>query len=175
MITIRNEQACDVAPREALLDRAMGKIKRRRKTSERLRSGRIPADGLAFVAADGERIVGTIRLWTIACASGETALLLGPMAVATDYRNRGIGGALVNRATNAARDLGHRAVILVGDAPYYSRFGFTAEKTAAIILPGPVERERLLALELVPGALDGTCGMVTATGDLAQKTRARAA
>jgi len=175
MTTIRDEQASDVAAREALLDRAMGKIKRRRKTSERLRSGRIPADGLAFVAVDADRIVGTIRLWNIACESGEAALLLGPMAVATDCRNRGIGGALVNHATDAARALGHRAIILVGDAPYYSRFGFTAEKTTAILLPGPVERQRLLALELVPGALDGAQGMVAATGELAQKARARAA
>src|SRR5450631_607381 len=147
MITIRTEQASDVAARETLLDKAMGKIKRRRKTSERLRSGRVPADGLAFVAVDGGRIVGTIRLWNIACESGEAALLLGPMAVATDCRNRGIGGALVRHAADAAKALGYRAIILVGDAPYYNRFGFTAEKTAAIRLPGPVERHRLLALE----------------------------
>jgi predicted N-acetyltransferase YhbS len=175
MITIRDEQVSDFGAREALLDRAMGKIKRRRKTSERLRSGRIPADKLAFVAVDGDRIVGTIRLWNIVCESGEAALLLGPMAVAIDYRNRGIGGALVNHATGAAKALGHRAVILVGDAPYYSRFGFTAEKTEAFLMPGPVERERLLALELAPGALDAACGMVAATGDIAQKARARAA
>jgi predicted N-acetyltransferase YhbS len=175
MITIRDEQASDVVAREALLDNAMGKTKRRRKTSERLRSGRIPADGLAFVAVEGDCIVGTIRLWNIACESGEAALLLGPMAVATDCRNRGIGGALMNHAADAAKAMGHRAVILVGDAPYYSRFGFTAEKTTAILLPGPVERQRLLALELVPGALDAACGMVAATGELAQKARARAA
>jgi predicted N-acetyltransferase YhbS len=134
MITIRNERTADIAAREALLDKAMGKIKRRRKTSERLRSGRLPADGLAFVATDGERIVGSARLWNIGAESGEAALLLGPMAVASDCRNRGIGGALVRRAVDAARSLGHRAIILVGDAPYYSRFGFTADKTAA----GPI-------------------------------------
>ena len=100
MITIRDEQASDVAAREALLDRAMGKIKRRRKTSERLRSGRIPADGLAFVAVNGDRVVGTIRLWNIACESGKAALLLGPMAVATDCRNRGIGAILKSEASH---------------------------------------------------------------------------
>jgi predicted N-acetyltransferase YhbS len=164
MTTIRHEQASDTAAREALLDRAMGKIKRRRKTSERLRAGRLPAEGLAFVAADGERVVGTVRLWNIACESGEAALLLGPMAVAPDCRNCGIGGALVRHAVAEARRLGHRAVILVGDAPYYSRFGFAADKMAAIQLPGPVERHRLLALELAPGALDSAQGMLRPAG-----------
>jgi len=175
MITIRDEQASDVAAREALLDRAMGKIKRRRKTSERLRSGRIPADGLAFVAVDGDRLVGTIRLWNIACEGGEAVLLLGPMAVATDCRNRGIGAALVRHAADAAKALGHEGVILVGDAPYYSRFGFTAEKTAGLRLPGPVERHRLLALELVPGALDAAQGMISATGRMPETAQTRAA
>jgi predicted N-acetyltransferase YhbS len=174
MITIRSERASDAAAREALLDQAFGKT-RRWKTSERLRAGRLPADGLAFVATDGKRVVGTARLWNIACASGEPALLLGPVAVEGSCRNRGIGAALVRHAVAEARRLGHRAVILVGDAPYYSRFGFTGEKTAAVLVPGPVERQRLLALELTPGALDAAHGMVAATGDLEQKARARAA
>ena len=167
MIKIRHEQTADIAAREALLDKAMGKIKRRRKTSERLRSGRMPAEALAFVATDGERIVGSVRLWNIGFESGEAALLLGPMAVASECRNRGIGGALVRHAVEAALRLGHRAIILVGDAPYYSRFGFTADKTAGVQLPGPVERDRLLALELVPGALDGASGMIAASGRVA--------
>ena len=175
MITIRHEQTSDIAAREALLDKAMGKIKRRRKTSERLRSGRLPADGLAFVATDGERIVGSVRLWNIGSESGEAALLLGPMAVASDCRNRGVGGALVRHAIDAARNLGHRAIILVGDAPYYSRFGFTADKTAAVQLPGPVERDRLLALELVPGSLDRASGMVAGTGQRVAMPEKRAA
>jgi predicted N-acetyltransferase YhbS len=175
MITIRDEQASDIAAREALLDKAMGKIKRRRKTSERLRSGRLPADGLAFVATDGERIVGSVRLWNIGCQSGEAALLLGPMAVASDCRNRGVGSALVRHAVNAAKNLGHQAIILVGDAPYYSRFGFAADKTASVQLPGPVERDRLLALELVPSSLDSAWGMVAATGQRVATPEKRAA
>jgi predicted N-acetyltransferase YhbS len=162
-----------MAAREALLDQAFGAT-RRRKTSERLRAGRLPADGLAFAATDGKRVVGTARLWNIACDSGQPALLLGPVAVEASCRNRGIGAALVRHAIRVARRLGHGAVILVGDAPYYSRFGFTAEKTASIRLPGPVERHRLLALELVPGALDGAQGMVTATGQLADRAASAA-
>jgi predicted N-acetyltransferase YhbS len=114
-------------------------------------------------------VVGTARLWNISCGSCDPALLLGPVVVESACRNRGIGAALVWHAVAEAHKLGHGAVILVGDAPYYSRFGFTAEKTAALRLPGPVERQRLLALELVPGALDAAHGMVSATGLLVQK------
>ena len=168
MISIRSERVSDMAAREALLDQAFGAT-RRRKTSERLRAGRLPAEGLAFVATDGKRVIGTARLWDIACETGQPALLLGPVAVEASCRNRGIGAALVRHAIRVARRLGHGAVILVGDAPYYSRFGFTAEKTAAIRLPGPVERHRLLALELVPGALDAAHGTAKATGQLVLK------
>ena len=68
-----------------------------------------------------------------------------------------------------ARALGHAAVLLVGDAPYYARFGFSAEAAAALMLPGPYERERFLAFELVPGALDGARGLVAATGAFGEK------
>jgi predicted N-acetyltransferase YhbS len=163
MISIRKERPPDAAAREALLDEAFGKF-RWRKSSQRLRDGRLPAEGLAFVAADGSRVVGTARLWNTKCGTGAPALLLGPVAVATDCRNRGIGAALVRRAIAAACRLGHRAIILVGDAPYYSRFGFSAEKTAGLRMPGPFERHRLLALELVPGALDGARGLLRPAG-----------
>ena len=73
------------------------------------------------------------------------------------------------------RKLGHGAVVLVGDAPYYSRFGFSAETAAALTMPGPFERHRLLALELAPGALDGASGLLRASGRLKQTRQARAA
>jgi predicted N-acetyltransferase YhbS len=174
MITIRKERPPDTAAREALLDQAFGDT-RYRKTSQRLRDGRLPADGLSLIAADGKRVVGTARLWNVACGSGQPALLLGPVAVESSCRNRGIGAALVRRAVAEAHRRGHGAVILVGDAPYYSRFGFAAEKTAALKLPGPYERHRLLALELVPAALSGASGLIRATGRTAQKPQARAA
>jgi predicted N-acetyltransferase YhbS len=161
MISIRKERATDVAAREALLDEAFG-INRWRKSSQRLRDGRSAPEGLSFVAADGKRVVGTARLWDIVWDTGRPALLLGPIAVAADYRNRGIGAALVRRALSAARRHGHRAIILVGDAPYYGRFGFSAAKTAALRMPGPFERQRLLGLELAPGALDGARGLLRA-------------
>jgi predicted N-acetyltransferase YhbS len=174
MIMIRNEQASDAEAREALLDQAFGK-NRRRKTSERLRSGRLPANELAFVAVDGKHVVGTARLWNIVCGSGQFALLLGPVAVEASCHNRGIGADLVRHALHAARQLGHGAVILVGDAPYYGRFGFTGDKMSHVQLPGPVERHRLLAIELEPGTLDSAQGMLSATGEPAQKPQRRAA
>jgi predicted N-acetyltransferase YhbS len=174
MITLRQERPADVEAREALLDQAFGET-RARKTSQRLREGRLPADGLSLIAADAKRVIGTARLWDIVCGTGQPALLLGPVAVTADCRNRGIGAALVRRALREARRFGHGAVILVGDAPYYSRFGFAGEKAAGLKLPGPFERHRLLALELVPGALDGAGGLLCATGQPAHKPRARAA
>jgi predicted N-acetyltransferase YhbS len=168
MVTIRHERVSDIAARESLLDNAFGDT-RYRKSSERLREGRLPADGLAFIAADGKRIVGTARMWDISCGNGAPVLLLGPVAVADDCRGQGIGTALVLKAVASTRRLGYRAIVLVGDAPYYGRFGFANEKTGALWMPGPFERHRLLALELNPGALDGARGLINATGRLAPK------
>jgi len=163
MISIRHERASDVAARETLLDQAFG-AGRRRKASERLREGRLPAQGLTLIAAEGKRVIGTARLWHVRCESGQPALLLGPVAVDAGWRSRGVGAALVRRALRDARKLGHRAVILVGDLPYYGRFGFSAATTADLFMPGPFERHRLLAVELVAGALEGARGLVQATG-----------
>ena len=98
-----------------------------------------PADGLSFVAVEDGRVIGTVRLWPVTAGAGRPALLLGPLAVDPDCRNRGIGAALMRRALRDARR-GHKAVLLVGDAPYYGRFGFSAEKTGSLWLPGPYER-----------------------------------
>lgn len=157
------ETVADIAAREALLDRAMGP-KRRKKSSEKLRRGRQPAKGLAFVARDGAGVVvGTVRLWDVRLGDGgPSVLLLGPLAVDQTVKDGGIGSALMRHAIAEAGRLGHRAILLVGDAPYYVRFGFSAEKTAALAMPGPYERERFLALELVPGVLDGTRGVLRA-------------
>lgn len=159
------EEPADAAAREALLDRAMGPG-RRRKSSEKLRRGRRPAAGLAFAARDeAGRLVGTLRLWNVACGErGRAALLLGPLAVDPAFKGLGLGSALMRHALREAARRGHGAVLLVGDAPYYGRFGFSPEKTAALAMPGPYERHRFLALELVPGALNGARGTLKATG-----------
>jgi predicted N-acetyltransferase YhbS len=97
--------------------------------------------------------------------------MLGPLAVEASSRKFGVGTALMDHALAAATARGHRAVILLGDEPYYARFGFSAEKMTAIALPGPFERDRLLGFELQAGALDGISGMIVATGTVASVVR----
>jgi predicted N-acetyltransferase YhbS len=160
MMMIREEHASDRAAREDLLDCAFGP-ERHEKTCERLREGREAAQGLSFVAEMSGAIVGTVRLWNV--RAGEIdALLLGPLAVASEHRSRGIGARLIRAALNRAASLGHKAMILVGDAPYYERFGFSASLVAGLDMPGPVDRARFLGLELVNGSLAGARGLVTA-------------
>ncbi len=165
VIAVRAETVADIAARDALIDRAMGP-KWRRKASHRLRRGRRPSEGLAFVAVDeAGSVVGTVRLWDVrAGEGGPAALLLGPLAVDPALKSAGIGSALMRHAVEEARRLGHPAILLVGDAPYYARFGFGAEKTGSLAMPGPYERERFLALELKDAALDGASGTLVATG-----------
>ena len=163
MFTIREELLTDIVARERLLDAAFGEA-RLEKTSERLREGRKPADGLAFVLEHDGALVGTVRLWHVAAGPGRPALLLGPIAIACRFQGLGLGGKLMREALTRAKALGHAAVLLVGDASYYARFGFSAEKTGALRLPGPYERDRFLALELTPGALRGAHGLVAAAG-----------
>jgi hypothetical protein len=173
---IRAEKASDVVAREALLDACFGE-NRSLRTCQRLRDGRMPAEGLAFSAVAEGRPVGTLRLWHVS-AGGIPALMLGPLAVEESSRKLGAGTALMDHAVAAATARGHRAVILLGDAPYYARFGFVPEKMAELSLPGPFERDRLLGLELSAGALDGARGVIVATGlslPVRKAPRARAA
>jgi predicted N-acetyltransferase YhbS len=159
---IRSERAADVVAREALLDACFG-ANRQARTCQRLRDGRAPAEGLAFSAVRQGRLVGTVRLWHVS-AGGRPALVLGPLAVDPACRELGIGRALMNHALAEARAGGHGAVILLGDEPYYARFGFSAQTAGGLSLPGPFERDRLLGLELREGVLEGVSGMVMPTG-----------
>jgi len=161
MVTIRRERTADVAAREALLEAAYGPV-RFSKPSERLRTSRRPADGLSFVAIENRRLVGTVRLWEVAAGRNRPALLLGPLAVHVDCRRRGIGSALMRRALHEASRRDHRAILLVGDAWYYGRFGFSAERTGKLWLPGLDAPHRLLGCELEAGALDGAHGLIHA-------------
>lgn len=176
-LAISVETAGDVAPRDRLLDRAM-KPNWRRKSSEKIRRGRQPA--LALVARDeAGAVVGTVRLWHIGwdIAAGEgapgrpngAALLLGPLAVDPAIRSAGIGSGLMRAAIAEARRAGHGAIVLVGDPEYYERFGFSADKTGGLAMPGPFEKHRLLALELKPGAVDWARGIIRPTGRKLEK------
>jgi predicted N-acetyltransferase YhbS len=167
---IRAERASDAVAREALLDACFG-ASRSLRTCQRLRDGRAPAEGLAFSAVRQGRLAGTVRLWHVS-AGGIPALVLGPLAVDNTCRKLGVGAALMDHALAAAKARGHRAVILLGDGPYYARFGFSARKTGELSLPGPFERDRLLGLELHGGALDGACGTIVPAGASLSKARA---
>lgn len=163
MVTIRRWAPGDGPAVEALLDGAFG-VERFEKTAQRLRDGCEPADGLAFVALAGGRLAGTISLWNIEAGPGRPALLLGPVAVEAGQRGRGLGARLVRRSLNQAAARRHGAVLLVGDASYYGRFGFSRELTRGLRLPGPVEEARFLGLELLPGSLAGAFGPVVPAG-----------
>ena len=167
MITVRTERPVDERAREALLDVAYGS-ERHGKPSAKLRKDRKPAAGLSLVAVEKGRIVGTVRLWHVEAGRGRPALLLGPLAVHPDHRSRGVGAALMQRALSVAGERGHHAVLLVGDAAYYGRFGFSAEKTGALGIKG-ADPARLLAAELKAGALDGARGIVAASGERLRK------
>src|SRR6266481_3852926 len=167
---IRAERASDVVAREALLDACFGD-NRHTRTCQRLRDGRAPAEGLALAVVAEGRLVGTVRLWHVS-AGGKPALMLGPLAVDATCRGLGVGAALMDHALAVAKARGHGAVILLGDAPYYARFGFTADKTGELSLPGSFERDRLLGLELREAALDGAWGMIAPTGALLLKPKA---
>ena len=167
---IRAERASDVAARETLLDAAFGED-RHTRTCQRLRDGRTPAEGLAFSAVHRGKLVGTVRLWHVS-AGGVPALVLGPLAVDASCRSLGVGAALMTHALAVAKERGHNAVILRGDPAYYARFGFSAAETGELALPGPFERERLLAVELRAGALNDARGMIVATGSKARRPRA---
>jgi predicted N-acetyltransferase YhbS len=167
---IRAEVSSDIAARESLLDVCFG-ASRHARTCQRLRDGRLPAEGLAFSVDYQGKLVGTIRLWHVD-AGGRAALMLGPLAVDPSLRAFGIGAALMKHAIAEAAARGHGAILLLGDPPYYARFGFTPERMETLALPGPFERERLLALELKAGALDRARGIILPSGKRVRNTDA---
>lgn len=175
-IAVVAENTADGTAREALLDRAMGPG-RKRKSSEMLRRGRRPSEGLAFVARDeAGALIGTVRLWDVVLGEGgAAALLLGPLAVEPSLKGTGVGSTLMQCAIAEAARLGHRAILLVGDEPYYQRFGFSSQKTGQLAMPGPYERHRFLALELAEGALDGAVGTLKAAGRKSRPDKPEAA
>lgn len=174
MLTFEVERPGDARAREALLDRCFD-AGRHRKTVARLRRGRRPADGLALVARLDGAVVATNRLWDVAAGTAGAALLLGPIAVDPALQGSGIGTALMRESLTRATAYGHRAILLVGDEPYYRRFGFTRAAVGGLTLPGPVDPARFLGLSLAGGALDGAAGPIVATGRLLPQARRRAA
>ena len=146
---------------EQLLDLTFG-LSRRTKTSYRLREGNVAVPPLSMVVRDSEvGLAGAISYWPLVVGKNFTpAILLGPLAVHPARQNVGIGRALMNETLALAKKLGHRLVLLVGDAPYYERVGFKLLPAGLLQLPGPVDPARFMYLELVPDALQGVSGLV---------------
>lgn len=127
------------------------------RTAYRLREGVAPDASLSFVARVGTLLVGAIRMTQILIDS-TPALLLGPLTVEPAFRSQGVGEALMKHALDAARESHHELVLLVGDEDYYGRVGFQRVPHGKIVMPGPVDPDRLLYRELKPGAFAATAG-----------------
>ena len=160
MIEITCEGPADGPLIETLLDIAFGP-ERHARPSYALRDGIARASELCFVARQNDELVGTIRFWPLRIPGARRGLLLGPIAVHPDYGSLGIGGRLISESLNAARAHGHDAVAAIGAAHYLSRFGFRPAHEFSLQFPAEIARDRFLALELTPGALDQAGGLIT--------------
>ena len=158
-LQIRTEQPTDSEAIERLHERAFGPG-RFARTASRLREGAPHLLDLSFTAMVGTLLVGSVRL-TPVMAGEESTLMLGPLTVEPAFEGRGIGAALMRRSLEAAKAKGHTLVLLVGDEPYYKRFGFRHIPPQHLKLPGPVNPGRFLALELDEGALARAKGLVS--------------
>lgn len=157
-LVLRPERAEDAVAIGRLEARAFGPG-RFARTAYRLREGNPHRLDLGVTASVGSFLVGSVRMSPVrAGASG--FLMLGPLAVDPSFEGRGIGTALTKAAIESARSAGEGLVMLVGDAPYYARFGFTPVPPGRLAMPGPVDPARLLWLELAEGFAAGLSGAI---------------
>ena len=155
---IRRECAGDEPQIAALTEAGFGPG-RYAKSAYRLREGVRAVPDLGFVAVENGALRGSVRFWPIKVGDDD-ALLLGPLAVDSTQRGRGIGISLMQAGIAAAHGGGWRAILLVGDAPYYSRAGFVKIPPGRLRFPGPVDASRLLGLALAEGALEKLSGLI---------------
>ncbi len=161
MFEIRHEQPEDADDIHVLHAECFGPD-RHMRTAYRLRRGTVPIDELCLVARTDAALLGSIRMTAVHIGAETPALLLGPLAVVPARRGEGIGEALMRHALDLARWRGHKLVVLVGDPPYYSRYGFKDAWQLGITTDNPIDRDRFLVAELTPGALKGVVGEVRA-------------
>ena len=161
MFRLLREEPGDVWEVETLYDLAFAPG-RAALSSYRLRRGVAPVAELCTVARDEyESVAGCIRYWPVRIgAAGAPALLLGPVAVHPTRQGEGIGALLILETLAEAAALGWERAVLIGDEPYYRRFGFTRALGAGLDFPPPTNPDRLLAHELAPGAMTGISGAV---------------
>lgn len=127
-------------------------------SSYRLRDGVPPVADLCLLLRDDSGVAAAIRYWPV-LVGGQPVLLLGPIAVHPTHQGEGLGGWLMRDSLARATDAGWERVLLVGDEPYYSRFGFT--RLNDVTMPPPTNPARVLGLELQQGAWFGVSGDVT--------------
>ena len=163
MFRIRPAKKNDILKINVLLDQSFG-VDRQEKTAYRLRDAVPEVEKLSFVGHIDGVLKGSLQFWPILLQNGDEAvqaLLLGPIAVDEDCRGQGFGLKLMEHGLAVAKKLGHQRVILVGDEAYYQKVGFSRALGMGLEMPGPVETDRLLGQELVPGAMDGITGMIS--------------
>ncbi len=163
MFCINSLKSNDIPEIEKILDQAFG-ADRYEKTAYRLRDGVSAIGELSFVGRIDDTIKASLQFWPVVIRDARRdmdAILLGPIAVCDDCRGLGYGLGLMEHGLNIARQLGHKRVILVGDEDYYKKVGFSRRLALGLEMPGPVDIDRLLARELVPGSLDGVKGMIS--------------
>lgn len=116
---------------------------------------------LSFLTEDNGHLIGSVRMTPIRVGEHETlGLLLGPLVVDPPHKGQGFGKALMRLVMEEAQKAGWPFVILVGDQPYYWPFGFRPIPPGRVLMPGPVDPERLLVAELKPGSAEALAGMV---------------
>lgn len=158
MYKLTVETAQDMHEVEALFDLCFSPG-REALSSYRLRDDVASVAGLNHVVRDGEAILsGAVRFWPV-LVGGAVALLLGPIAVHPTRQGEGLAAELIRASLARATAQGWARVILVGDAPYYARFGF--EKLPGVSMPPPTNPDRVLGRALVAGAWEGVAGDVT--------------
>jgi len=164
MFDILQQKPNDILSIGDLLDESFGKD-RLEKTAYRLRDNINPVAELCFVLRDGGQLLASLQFWPVLIKQAQgaelEALLLGPIAVQEKLQGQGHGIRLMQHALEKARKLGHKRVILVGDEAYYKRVGFSRALAQGLTMPGPVDQNRLLGHELVPGALKNIKGRIS--------------
>lgn len=131
-------------------------------SSYRLRDGVDQIADLSLVARDKYDILaGAIRFWPVRIGQeGHSALLLGPVAVHPTRQGEGLGSLLISESLGRAMDIGWSRVILIGDEPYYRRYGFRRDQAEGLHFPPPTNPDRLLAKALSEDAFEGVSGLI---------------
>ena len=132
------------------------------RSAYRVREGKGHLSRFCLVACLGREIIASIRTTEISIGGKTGAVLLGPVAVDDSHRSNGLGRQLIAAALDATRAAGAKLIVLVGDEPYYGRFGFKTIPMGQIVFPGPVNPQRILACELQPKSLAEFQGLIVA-------------